>query len=209
MPRFCPDPEELEAALFNGHNGLILIRILPAFYSAVNLPDREARLARVQQRAVQLMIKEKQFKAALVALATMDERQPKLEAICHEGLGDFRAAAECHVAAGNPKDALACYRSVPDFEASLRLIRQIGEHPAAESLEWIARMQELVDQRPEKFGRTVTDPEKKLLQDMLERVLGVTRKKPAAKKPATKRTAAKKAAATRKRATAKAAGQKR
>ena len=52
-------------------------------------------------------------------------------------------------------------------------------------------------QRPDKFGRTVTDPEKKLLQDLLERALGVTRKKPAAKK------AASKSAAPRKRAPAK------
>ena len=82
----------------------------------------------------------------------------------------------------------------------MRLVRQIGNHPAAESLEWLSRVQELVAQRPEKFGRTVTDSEKKLLQDMLERALGVTRKK-----PATKKAAAKKTAAPRKRVAAKSA----
>jgi hypothetical protein len=36
--------------------------------------------------------------------------------------------------------------------------------------------------RPDNFNRTMTSPEKKLLESMLERGLGVQRKKPAAKK---------------------------
>jgi len=191
--------EELEAAVFNGHNAAVLIKVLPPFYEALDIPDRAARTERMRQRAVQLLIKEKQYSSALAALRALPERLPKLEAVCHEGLGDFRAAAECHLAAGNLKEALQGYRSIPDLDMALKLVERIGDHPAAESLEWISRLRQLVGERPEKFTKVVTPAEKKLLQDLLERGLGVSRRKPAPRKPA-----AKKAPAVRKRPAVKA-----
>jgi hypothetical protein len=59
-------------------------------------------------------------------------------------LGDFRSAAECHLVAGNLKEALTCYRSIPDLEAAPKLLGEMGEHPAAESLQWISRLKQLV-----------------------------------------------------------------
>jgi hypothetical protein len=180
--------DELESALFNGHNAALLIRLLPGFYEALDLSDRMARTERLQQRAIQLLIKDKQYGDALAALRALPERQPKLEAQCHEGLGDFRAAAESYLAAGSPKDALNCYRSIPDLEAALKLLSEIGEHPAAESLRWISRVQRLMEERPDKFNKTVNAAEKKLLEEILERGLGVARRKPAPrKKPAAPR----------------------
>ena len=190
--------ENLESALHNGRNAALLIRLLPPFYEALQVSDRTIRIDRLKQRAVQLLIKEKQFTSALGALRASHERQPKLEAICLEGIGDFRAAAECHLAAGNTKEALNCYRSIPDLEAALRLVGEIGDHPAAETLEWISKLQQLVAQRPEKFTKVVTAAEKKLLQEVLERGLGVSRRKPAQRKPT-----AKKAPVPRKRAPTK------
>jgi hypothetical protein len=189
-----PWMEELEAALYNGHNAALLIRLLPPFYEALQIPDRTIRIDRLKQRAIQMLIKEKQFASALGALRASRERQPKLEAVCLEGIGDFRAAAECHLAAGNTREALNCYRSIPDLEAALKLVGEIGDHPAAETLEWISKLQQLVAQRPEKFTKVVTAAEKKLLQDVLERGLGVSRRKAAPK------AAAKKAPVPRKRA---------
>jgi hypothetical protein len=179
--------EELEAALYNGHNAALLIRLLPPFYEALQVSDRTVRIERLKQRAIQLLIKDKQFASALGALRASQERQPKLEAVCLEGMGDFRAAAECHLAAGSVKEALNCYRSIPDFEAALKLVREIGDHPAAESLEWLSKMQQLVAERPDKFTKIVTPAEKKLLQEVLERGLGVSRRKPAQPKPAAKK----------------------
>src|SRR5207253_289560 len=118
------------------------------------------------------------------ALRASQERQPKLEAVCLEGLGEFRAAADCHLLAGNMKEALNCYRSIPDLQAALKLVGEIGDHPAAETLEWISKLQQLVAQRPEKFTKVVTAAEKKLLQEVLERGLGVSRRKPVVKKAA-------------------------
>ena len=187
--------EELESALFNGHNAALLIQLLPPFYEVVDAPDRLARTERLQQRAIQLLIKDKLFRPALAALHALPERQPKQEAVCHEGLGDFRSAAACHLAAGNLKEALTCYRSIPDLEASLKLLGEIGEHPAAESLQWISRLQQLVAERPEKFTKVVTSAEKKLLEELLERALGVSRRKPVPRS-----TAKKKASTPRKRA---------
>jgi len=184
--------EELEAALFNGHNAALLIQLLPPFYEVVDAPDRLARTQRLQQRAIQLLIKDKLFRPALAALHALPERQPKQEAVCHEGLGDFRSAAECHLAAGNLREALSCYRSIPDLEAALKLVGEIGQHPASESLQWISRLQQLVAERPEKFTKAVTPAEKKLLEELLERALGVSRRKPVPrnttkKKPSTPR----------------------
>jgi superfamily I DNA/RNA helicase len=182
--------EELESAVFNGHNAGVLIQVLPPFYEVVEAPDRTARTQSLQQRAIQLLIKDRLFEPALEVLRALPERQPKQEAICHEGLGDLRDAAECHLAAGNLKDALSCYRSIPDFEAALKLVGQIGEHPAAESLQWISRMQQLVAERPEKFTKVVTSSEKKLLEELLERALGVSRRKPVPRGKAKKKASA-------------------
>ena len=51
----------------------------------------------------------------------------------------------------------------------------------------------MLARRPENFNRAMTPPEKKLLEAMLERGLGVQRKKPAVKKaaPAVRKTAPK------------------
>jgi len=186
--------EELEAAVFNGRNAAILLKLLPPFYESLDVPDRLVRTQRLQQRAIQLMIKERQFAPALDALQGLPERQPKLEAACHEGLGDFRRAAECHIENGNRKDALDCYRSIPDLEAALKLVVEMGDHPAAASLRWISELRELASKRPDKFSKVVMPAEKKLLEEILERSLGVTRRKPAARK-----AAAKKPGASRKR----------
>ena len=182
--------EELEAAIYNGHNAEILVKILPPFYEALDLPDRETRTQRTRKRAIQLLVKDKKFAPALAVLHSLPERQPALEATCHEGLGDLNKAAECHQLAGNLKDALQCYRSIPNFEAALKLVAEIGEHPAADSLRWLSELQELVNRRPDKFTKVVTPAEKKLLEEVLERSLGVTRRKPVPKKAATKKTAA-------------------
>jgi len=193
--------EELEAAVFNGRNAEILVKLLPPFYEALDLPDREARSQRLRKRAIQLLVKEKQYLAAVAVLRELPERQPALEAGCHEGLGDFRKAAECHQLAGDLKEALQCYRSIPDFEAALKLVDELGDHPAADSLRWIAEMQQLVSRRPDKFVKTVTMAEKKLLEEILERSLGVQRRKPVAKKTAAatkKKAAPKKTTLTKK-----------
>jgi hypothetical protein len=182
--------EELEAAVFNGRNAEILVKLLPPFYEALDLPDRDARTQRLLKRAVQLLVKEKQYAPALIVLRELPERQPAIEATCHEGLGDFRRAAECHQFGGNLKEALNCYRSIPDFEAALKLVGEMRDHPAADSLRWISELEQLVSRRPDKFTKVVTPAEKKLLEEILERSLGVARRKPAARKTATKKTAA-------------------
>jgi hypothetical protein len=192
--------DELEAALVNGRNAAALIKLLPPLYEAFDVSDRAARTERLQQRAIQLLIKEKQFATALPVVRSLTVPQPKLEAVCLEGVGDFRAAAECYRAAGNLKDALNCYRSIPDLEAALKLVREIGDHPAGESLEWIAKLQALIAERPEKFTKVVTPAEKKILEGLLERSLGVTRRKAALPKAGAKKTPVSRKRAPRKTA---------
>jgi len=178
--------EQLEAALSYGHNAAILLRVLPPLYEALDVRDRAARTRRLKQRAIQLLIKDKQYATALGELRTQPERQPKLEALCLQGMGDLRGAAQCHVEDGNLKEAFLCYRAIPDLDEALKLVGEMGEHPAAESLQWIAKVQRLVAERPENFTKTVTAAEKKLLQELLEKALGVSRPKPAPRKVAKK-----------------------
>jgi len=88
---------------------------------------------------------------------------------------------------------------VPDLAAALALLPELGDsHPAGESLQWIAKLQKLIEERPDKFTKVVTPAEKKMLQAMLARGVRVTRRKAvpgAVKRPAATRKAAPKASA--------------
>jgi hypothetical protein len=116
-----------------------------------------------------------------------------LVAECHEGLKDFEAAAGEYLKAGSPKDALRCYRSLPDFDKALELLEGMPDHPARASMVWLRRMRDLAAERPPEFSKAILPGEKKVLEQILEASLGATRKKaapkaaPKAKKPATKR----------------------
>lgn len=170
--------DELEASLRQSNNASALITVLPAFYEALDVPNRAARLDSVQNRAIQLFMKEERFADALAGLRTLPKKQIKLEAACHEGLKDYEQAAALYREAGSLKEALQCYRSIPDATAALALIEEMGDHPAGDSLRWIARLENLVEERPENFNRMVLPAEKKQLEQLLERSLGVARKKP-------------------------------
>ncbi|MCW5981206.1 MAG: hypothetical protein KIT09_24195 [Bryobacteraceae bacterium] len=191
---------ELEAAMFSAENAGVLLRILPPFYEALSVPDAAARVALLRQRAVEMFMKEGRHAEALAVIRGSPEKNLRLEAVCLEGMGDYVAAAASYREVGDRKEALRCYRLAPDFDAALALVREIGDHPAAESLEWVARLRAVIAERPEKFTRTMLPSEKKLLQDLLEKSLGVARRTPAARKPATKRAAVKNTPTPRKRA---------
>ncbi len=177
-------------------NAAICARILPPFFKAIGLPDAEARSARLRASAVTALIKGKFFKAALTVLAEIPERNYKLEAQCHEGIGDLAAAATAHRADGNLESAIDCYRRVPDLNMALSAMKELKTPPTAvPALEWIAAMQTLAAKRPDNFNRVVKAEEKKLLESILETSLGVQRKKPGAKKAVAKKAAPKKLAA--------------
>jgi tetratricopeptide (TPR) repeat protein len=174
--------ETLETgSLLAGWNSEAFLQVLPAFYEALDVPDAAERLQGLRQRAIQALVKDRYFEEALRLLAKLERRDPKLEALCYEGIGNLRGAAESFQRAGDLKNALRCFRAVPDFAAALEIVRRVPDHPAAASLEWLARVQSVVAERPDKFTRTVTDAEKKFLEDMLEQALGVKRRKPAPK----------------------------
>lgn len=54
---------------------------------------------------------------------------------CYEGSGQFGKAAAIYLQLGDRENALRCFRSVPDFESALRLVRQMEAHPARAPLE--------------------------------------------------------------------------
>lgn len=178
--------EELDRNLDAGDNPLLAQRILPPFFDALGLPDAQARKDRLAQRAVQILMKNRRHTQALTILERLPEAKPKLVAECYEETGQFARAAAIYLDLDDRDKALKCYRSVPDFAAALALVRQMEGHAARVSLEWLSELNALLARRPDNFNRTMTPPEKKLLESMLERALGVQRKKPTAKKTALK-----------------------
>jgi hypothetical protein len=127
-------------------------------------------------------------------LEGLPEAKPKLVAECYEETGQFAKAATIYLESGDRDRALKCYRSVPDFVTALALVRRMERHPARGSLEWLSELDAVLVRRPDNLNRTMTPPEKKLLGGMLERALGVQRKKPTAKKPDARKAASSKAA---------------
>lgn len=185
----------LEKVQHIGANAAICVKVLPPFFDAIGLPDAAERSAKLRTNAVTGLVKSRHFKEALVVLSALPERNYKLEAQCHEGAGDFAAAAAAYRAAGDPEAAIDCYRRVPDIVQTLAAMKELKKpHTAAPALEWVAAMQALAAKRPENFARVVKPEEKQLLESVLESALDVQRKKPAAKKTATKKAATKKAA---------------
>ena len=188
---------ELDRSMEVGDNAVIAYSILPPFFDALGMPDAQARKDRLAQRAVRILMKLKKHAKALEILKGLPATEANRKAIaeCNEESGDFARAAEEYLALGEKERALRCFRSAPDFANALALVRQLESHPARESLEWLAELESLLGRRPENFNRVMTAPEKKVLEAMLERGLGVQRKKPAAKRAAPKQPAAKKAVA--------------
>jgi hypothetical protein len=189
--------EELDRNLDAGDNALLAHRMLPPFFDALRLPDAAGRRDRLTQRCVQILMKSRRYFQALAILETLREAKPKLAAECYEGSGQSDKAAAIYLQLGDREKALRCFRSVPDFESALRLVRQMEAHPALAPLEWLGELDKLLARRPENFNRVMTPAEKKLLEGMLERGLGVQRRKPAVKKaPSTgRKTAQRKTAA--------------
>ncbi len=181
-PRVSGWIEALENAMDDTFTARMMAELLPALYQIFRLPDAARREAAVRQKAVDVLIRSGSFKDALGIVQELPDPDPGLLAACYEGIGDFRAAAECHLKTGNVEKALRNYRNIPDFAKALELIGQIKDHPAVESLQWIQRMQELAAQRPAEFHKVILPAEKKLLESILEQSLGVSRKKPAAKR---------------------------
>ncbi len=191
--------DELERAMAWGNNAEILAPILPKLYDALRLPDAQARKSRIQERAVQLLLKNQKYGPALRLLEALPERNYKLEAQCLEKEKRFAEAAARFRLAGDMASALECFRRVPDFQQAFALLQEMPQHPARDAYQWLVRMQALLAERPEKFNRLMLPEEKKVLETMLEQALGVARKKPAPRKSAAAaKSGAKKAAAPKK-----------
>lgn len=192
MPRTTFWLDELDHHLGAGDNPVMAQEILPPFFDALGFPDAQARKDRLAQRSIQILMKSRRFEQALTILERLPDAKPKLAAECYEETGQLAKAAAIWLELGDRDRALKCYRSIPDFAATLDLVRQIDGHAARPSLEWVAELDAVLARRPENFARTMTVAEKKLLEGMLERGLGVQRKKAAVKKraqPAVKKRA--------------------
>ncbi len=192
MPRAGFWVDELEQSIEVGDNALTAQRILPSFFDAMGFPDAQARKDLLSQRAVRVLMRNRKYTMALEILAKSSGARSKLAAECYEESEQMAKAAAIYLELGDREKALRCFRSIPDFAASLELVRKIDGHAARASLEWLAELDGLLAKRPENFNRVMVAAEKKLLEGMLERGMGVKRKKPGVKKAAAAKKAPKK-----------------
>jgi hypothetical protein len=183
--------QELDKHIEAGDNAITAHNILPPFLDALAFPDAESRKQKLAQRSVQILMKQRKYRAALTILESQPDANSKLIAECCEETADFGRAATAYLKIGDRDKALRAYRSAADFTSALGLVRQIDDHPARKSLEWLAEMDQLVKRRPDNFGRVMLPAEKRLLEGVLERGLGVQKKKPTPRKKAAPETAAK------------------
>jgi hypothetical protein len=70
----------------------------------------------------------------------------------------------------------------------MEAIRELGGHPAAESIEWMHEVDRVLKLRPQSFGKAATEAEKAFLAQMLESNMGAPRKAAAKKAPSAKST---------------------
>lgn len=174
---------------------VVIHGFLPALYSLFAPLEAASRTARLRERSIRALMRQGSHLPALELLLQTPGADPKLIAECREGLGEFEAAAQDYLRAGSPKDALRCYRSLPDFDKALDLLEGLPDHPARESLLWLRRMRDLAAERPAEFPKAILPGEKKVLEKILETSLGTTRKKAA---PKTKKAPAKRPGRPRK-----------
>ena len=165
----------------------VISPLLPPLYDLFAPLEAGERKARLRERTLRTMLRSGMYAAALRMLREAPSPDPNLTGQCLEGLDELELAAAEYLRAGSPEDALRCYRGIPDFDKTLELVDQIGQHPARESLLWIRQLRDLAAQRPEEFGKVILPAEKKLLEQILETSLGASRKKPGAKKAAAPR----------------------
>jgi hypothetical protein len=167
----------------------LMLSLLPPLYSLFAPQEAVERTAHLRERVLRELMRQGAFQDALGVLALLPDADPKLTAECLEGLGELETAAAHFLKAGSARDALRCYRAIPNLEKSLALLEEIGKHPARESLEWLRRMRDLAAERPAEFSKVLLPAEKKLLEQVLEAGLGVSRKKAAAPKAPVRRKA--------------------
>jgi hypothetical protein len=159
-----------------------VIDLIPRLYPVLRIADAGTRATHLTMSGIDALIGARLFREALQILDRHGFELPLNRAACLEGCDEFGLAAEQYLHAGDLNSALRCFRSMPDLRRSLELLTRIKGHPAAESLEWIRRMQALVAERPANLPKVVTPQELRYLQEILEASLGVERrtKKPRA-----------------------------
>ena len=178
---------------------ILIHGFMPTMYRLFVPLEAAPRTARLRDRTIRALMRMGDHGSALEILLQTPGADPKLVAECREGRKEFEAAAEEYLKAGCPKDALRCYRSLPDFDKALGLLEGMPDHPARASMLWLRRMRDLAAERPPEFSKAILPGEKKVLEGILETSLGASRKRPAAKAaPKGRKTPAKRPVKARK-----------
>jgi hypothetical protein len=156
--------------------------------------DAAERVATHRRQAIAKLLDKSLFTLAMPLIEQDPDASPELKAKVLEGMEKFAEAAELYRSIGRPKDALRNYRAIPDVGKALALMREMGGEPAAaESLEWLGELRQVLEKRPGNLARVATAAEKKYLTAMLEAQLDGPRVKKAPKPRAPRKSTAAKA----------------
>ena len=189
--------QSLEASLDTAVLAPVVLPLLPVAYKMYGIVDAEGRYAARRRQAIQMLLASKMPSLALPLIEEDPESTPELKAQCYEEMQNYAAAAELYLSLGKTKEALRNYRSIPEIDKALKLMREMGgEQAGMEGLEWMAQMRRLMEKRPGNFARTATAAEKQMLTALLEAQLDGPRAKKPAKPRAPRKTAGKTAAKT-------------
>ncbi|MDP2996245.1 MAG: hypothetical protein Q8N47_02075 [Bryobacterales bacterium] len=159
------------------------LKRLPFVYRFFQVTDAGERLVRAEERAVDAMIAGGFPDVAMTILERTPGKSPRLLAHCYEAQREHAKAAEIYEQLGLRKEALRNLRAIPDIQKSLDLARQMEDHPAAPSLQWMGEVDRVLLKRPENFLRVATEAEKKYFQALLESNLPGARRTPAKRAP--------------------------
>ena len=151
---------------------------LPFVYRFFQVSDAGERLVRAEERAVDAMIASGFPRIAMTILERTPGKSPKLLAHCYEAQREYAKAAEIYEQLGLRKEALRNLRAIPDIRKALDLARQMEDHPAVPSLQWMGEVDRVLLKRPENFLRVATEAEKKYFQKLLESNLPGARRTP-------------------------------
>ena len=99
---------------------------------------------------------------ALTILASLVPRDHASEALCHDQLSNFAAAAHSYELAGDVESALRSLRRVPDVQGALRLAELLN-HQDLPALRWLARYRAVMEALEPHIAAKLTEAERRLV----------------------------------------------
>ncbi|MBI3209552.1 MAG: hypothetical protein HYZ37_11715 [Candidatus Solibacter usitatus] len=165
--------KELEGLAALPEHAAEMLQLLPAFYHLARFPDADQRTAALRGKLLKTLVNGKRYGEALDLLSKLPERDKELEAHCYQGAGDLAKAGALYLETGKLKEALECYRGIPDVSSSRKVMDAMGGHPAAAAYDWMEALETHLKKKPENFMKVLNSQEKQIVADLASQLMGL------------------------------------